>query len=46
MPLFLKPVLHEKIWGGTKLKELGYDLPTNNIGEAWEFQHTQMVDVK
>ncbi|WP_336849566.1 mannose-6-phosphate isomerase, class I [Staphylococcus nepalensis] len=35
MPLFLKPVLHEKIWGGTKLKELGYDLPTNNIGEAW-----------
>ncbi len=35
MPLFLKPELHEKIWGGTKLKELGYDLPTNNIGEAW-----------
>ncbi|MBA1354788.1 MULTISPECIES: type I phosphomannose isomerase catalytic subunit [Staphylococcus] len=35
MPLFLKPVLHEKIWGGTKLKSLGYDLPAENIGEAW-----------
>ncbi|HLR18814.1 MAG TPA: type I phosphomannose isomerase catalytic subunit [Staphylococcus sp.] len=35
MPLFLKPVLHEKIWGGNRLKDLGYDLPNDFIGEAW-----------
>lgn len=35
MPLFLKPVLKEKLWGGTKLKEFGYDLPKDQVGEAW-----------
>lgn len=35
MPLFLKPIFHEKIWGGNRLKELGYDLPSDCIGEAW-----------
>ncbi|WP_129045303.1 mannose-6-phosphate isomerase, class I [Companilactobacillus metriopterae] len=35
-PLFLKPVFHEKIWGGRKLSEsFGYDLPDGDIGECW-----------
>lgn len=34
-PLFLKPVLQEKIWGGKRLEEFGYDLPTDKIGELW-----------
>lgn len=35
MPLFLKPIFHEKIWGGSRLKEFGYDLPSDYIGEVW-----------
>ncbi|GAB2027456.1 mannose-6-phosphate isomerase, class I [Lactovum odontotermitis] len=34
-PLFLKSELHEKIWGGDHLKEFGYDLPSDKIGEYW-----------
>lgn len=34
-PMFLKPVLQEKIWGGTKLEEFGYDLPSDHVGECW-----------
>lgn len=35
-PLFLDPVMKEKIWGGTKLKEIfGYDLPSDKVGECW-----------
>jgi mannose-6-phosphate isomerase len=35
-PLFLKSVLKERIWGGTKLHdEFGYDLPSDKIGEYW-----------
>ncbi|AKP66945.1 mannose-6-phosphate isomerase, class I [Companilactobacillus ginsenosidimutans] len=34
-PLFLKPVFHEKIWGGRKLESFGYDLPEGKIGECW-----------
>lgn len=35
-PLFLKPQFHEKIWGGTKLKEeYGYDIPSDHTGECW-----------
>lgn len=35
-PLFLTPVLHEKIWGGTALKDV-FDLPipSDTTGEAW-----------
>ncbi|MGL4616658.1 MAG: type I phosphomannose isomerase catalytic subunit [Mycoplasmoidaceae bacterium] len=32
--IFLKPYLDEKIWGGNRLKEYGYELKSNNIGEA------------
>ena len=35
MPLFLKPVFHEKIWGGNRLKDYGYDLPSDYVGEVW-----------
>lgn len=35
-PLILEPVMQEKIWGGTKLKEaFGYDLPSDKVGECW-----------
>lgn len=34
-PLFLSAPLHEKIWGGDHLKDYGFDLPNDKIGEAW-----------
>ncbi|WP_433946195.1 mannose-6-phosphate isomerase, class I [Paenibacillus sp. SN-8-1] len=35
-PIFLEPVFKERIWGGTKLKDLfGYEIPTNETGECW-----------
>jgi len=33
--LFLESVLQEKIWGGDHLKDFGYDLPSDHIGEYW-----------
>lgn len=34
--IFLKPVFHEKIWGGRKLAdEWGYQIPDGPIGECW-----------
>ncbi len=35
VPLFLKAALHEKMWGGTKLREYGFKLPSERTGEAW-----------
>ncbi|RYM00493.1 mannose-6-phosphate isomerase, class I [Sporolactobacillus sp. THM7-7] len=35
-PLFLRPALHEKIWGGTRLRDLyGYAIPSETTGECW-----------
>lgn len=35
-PLFLKPVFHEKIWGGRHLEtDFGYQIPDGKIGECW-----------
>lgn len=34
-PLFLGAVLHSKIWGGDRLKDYGFDLPSDHTGEAW-----------
>lgn len=35
-PIFLQPVLQEKIWGGQKLHhQFGLQLPSNKVGEAW-----------
>ena len=35
-PLFLTPVMHEKIWGGQRLKtNYNYDIPSEKTGECW-----------
>lgn len=35
-PLFLKPVMQEKIWGGSRLRTAyGYELPSDKTGECW-----------
>lgn len=35
-PLFLEPVLKERIWGGTALKDkFGYHISSNSVGECW-----------
>ncbi|MGR9048643.1 mannose-6-phosphate isomerase, class I [Halobacillus faecis] len=35
-PIFFHPDYKERIWGGTKLKELfNYDIPSDQTGEAW-----------
>ncbi|WP_068616648.1 mannose-6-phosphate isomerase, class I [Paenibacillus tuaregi] len=35
-PIFLEPVFKDRIWGGTKLKELfGYEIPSDQTGECW-----------
>ncbi|OCA87839.1 mannose-6-phosphate isomerase, class I [Bacillus sp. FJAT-27225] len=35
-PIFLEPVLQERIWGGNKLKtEFNYEIPSDQTGEAW-----------
>ncbi len=35
-PIFLKPVFHERIWGGNKLQTLfDYAIPNELTGEAW-----------
>ena len=35
MPLFLKPVFQERIWGGTALKRFNYQIPSEYTGECW-----------
>ena len=35
-PLFMQPVLQEKMWGGTKLRDIyGYEIPSDHTGECW-----------
>ncbi|PGE18771.1 mannose-6-phosphate isomerase, class I [Bacillus toyonensis] len=34
-PLFLQPVLQERIWGGKSLGKFNYDLASESIGECW-----------
>ncbi len=31
----VKPFFSKRIWGGEKLKEYGFEIPSNDIGEAW-----------
>ncbi len=33
--LFLQGKFVDKIWGGDKLKDFGYDLPSDKVGEYW-----------
>ena len=36
-PIIFKPILKEKIWGGSKLnKLLGKNSHSDNLGESWE----------
>ncbi len=36
-PLFFRPILKERVWGGRNLARLGKDLPKDAlIGESWE----------
>ncbi|MGT2933834.1 mannose-6-phosphate isomerase, class I [Streptococcus catagoni] len=35
-PLFLDSCMHDKIWGGTKLRDVfNYDIPSETTGEYW-----------
>lgn len=34
-PVFLQPVLQERIWGGKELEAFGYELPSQFTGECW-----------
>ncbi|MBT9670826.1 mannose-6-phosphate isomerase, class I [Secundilactobacillus kimchicus] len=35
-PLFMTPVFHHKIWGGSKLQsQFGFKIPDDQTGEAW-----------
>ncbi|MBX6394988.1 MAG: mannose-6-phosphate isomerase, partial [Alicyclobacillaceae bacterium] len=34
-PLKFQPVFKERIWGGSRLRDLGYDIPSDHTGEAW-----------
>lgn len=34
-PIFLQPVLQERIWGGKALKNFNYKLPSESTGECW-----------
>lgn len=43
--LFLQPIFHEKIWGGTKLREaFDYDIPSDHTGECWAISAHQNGD--
>lgn len=34
-PIFFHPVFKERIWGGRKLEDYGYNLPEGRVGECW-----------
>lgn len=33
--LFLEPVFKEMVWGGSRLKDFGYNIPSGKTGECW-----------
>lgn len=33
--LFLNPVFKEMVWGGNRLREFGYEIPSEQTGECW-----------
>lgn len=33
--LFFEPIFKTKIWGGERLKEFAYDIPSDKTGECW-----------
>ena len=43
--IFLKPIFHEKIWGGSRLKtNFNYDIPSEKTGECWAISAHQNGD--
>lgn len=45
-PIFLQPTLHERIWGGQKLKtDYGYPIPSDHTGKHGLFPPIRMVRV-
>lgn len=43
--IFLKPIFHEKIWGGTRLNTVfNYEIPSEKTGECWAISAHQNGD--
>lgn len=43
--IFLKPIFHEKIWGGSRLKtNFNYEIPSEKTGECWAISAHQNGD--
>lgn len=46
-PIFLEPVLQEKLWGGSRLRErFGYEIPSDHTGECWAISAHPSGDCK
>lgn len=45
--IFLEPIFHEKIWGGTRLKtNFNYEIPSVRTGECWAISAHKNGDCK
>ncbi|MCU7198006.1 mannose-6-phosphate isomerase, class I [Turicibacter sanguinis] len=45
--IFLEPIFHEKIWGGTRLKKnFNYEIPSEKTGECWAISAHKNGDCK
>jgi mannose-6-phosphate isomerase class I len=44
--IFLEPVLKETVWGGMRLAEYGYQLPSDHVGECWAISSHPNGDCK
>jgi len=42
--IFLTPIFKEAIWGGNKLNDFEYDIPSNTTGECWGISAHQNGD--
>ncbi len=42
--LFLQPIFKEMIWGGSRLSEFGYNIPSDKTGECWAIAAHQNGD--
>ena len=34
---YFKSLFFQKIWGGNKLTQFNYDIPSESTGECWDF---------
>lgn len=44
--IFFEPIIKETVWGGERLKEFGYTVPSAHCGEAWIFSAHKSGDCK